>query len=321
VTSISKLVAIVGSLLERKFRMDKFLSNCLSAAVFLGGPFGIACFLPAVFSQDNVVIVLDDSGSMSDGMSNGKSRMETAKSALVKVLKKFGPDTKLGVLLLNGAYSTERWAVPLEPLSPQQAIRKVESLSARGGTPLGERMKDGADALLQLREKQKYGIYRLLIVTDGEANDARLLNAYLPDILSRGLIVDAIGVDMRQDHSLANRVHSYRRADDDVALDKALQEVFAERSDPSQPGSDDEYALLEGIEDSMVEEVLVELSKPNNAPIQERAWPSLWGEPQPVGSRTSISVFAGLMCCFVPFAILSVVILVLFSKMQQKNKR
>ena len=301
--------------------MDKILSNCLSTAVFLGGLLGLACFSPTVFSQENVVIVLDDSGSMSEGMSNGKSRMETAKSALVKVLKQFGPDTKLGVLLLNGAYSTERWAVPLEPLSPQDAIRKIESLNARGGTPLGERMKDGADALLQLRDKQKYGTYRLLIVTDGEANDARLLNAYLPDILSRGLIVDAIGVDMRQDHSLANRVHSYRRADDDAALDKALQEVFAERADPSQPSSDDEYALLEGIEDSTVEEVLVELSKPNNAPIQERAWPSLWGEPQPVGSGTILSVIAGLMSCFVPFAILFVVILILFSKLRQKNKR
>lgn len=301
--------------------MYKILWNCLSAAAFFAVLSGLTCVSTPVLSQENVVIVLDNSGSMSDRMSNGKSRMETAKSALAKVLKQFGPDTKLGVLLLNGAYSQERWAVPLEPLSPPQAIRKVESLNASGGTPLGERMKDGADALLQLREKQKYGTYRLLIVTDGEANDARLLNAYLPDVLSRGLIVDAIGVDMKQDHSLAKHVHSYRRADDDAALEKALQEVFAERADPSQPGSDDEYALLDGIEKGMVEEVLVELSKPNNAPIQERAWPSFWGETQPAGGQTIVSVFAGLMCCFVPFAILFVAISILFSKLQRKNKR
>ena len=306
---------------KEKIRMNKILLNWFSAAVFLALLLGSAGFSPPVLSQENVVIVLDNSGSMNDRMSNGKSRMETAKSALVKVLKQFGPDTKLGVLLLNGAYSQERWAIPLEPLSPPQAIRKVESLNASGGTPLGERMKDGADALLQLREKQKYGTYRLLIVTDGEANDSRLLNAYLPDVLSRGLIVDAIGVDMKQDHSLAKHVHSYRRADDDAALDKALQEVFAERADPNQPGSDDEYALLDGIENGMVEEVLMELSKPNNAPIQERSWPSFWGETQPVGAPTILSVFSGLMCCFVPFAILFIVILILFSNLQRKNKR
>lgn len=301
--------------------MHRIILSWLLKVVLLAGFIFVSSTLSPLFAQENVVIVLDDSGSMNDRMSNGQTRIEAAKKALVKVLKQFGRETKLGILLLNGVYSTERWIVPLEPLSPADAIRKVEALYASGGTPLGERMREGADALLQLREKQKYGTYRLLIVTDGEANDARLLNAFLPDVLSRGLIVDAIGVDMRQDHSLARQVHSYRRADDDVALDKALQEVFAERVETSRPGSEDEYALLDSIEAGMVEQILAELAKPNNAPIAERAWPASWSETQPVETSWFVSVFTGLLCCFIPLAILFVAFAVLYSKLQGKNKR
>lgn len=274
-----------------------------------------------LFSQDNVVIVLDDSGSMNDRMRSGKSRIEAAKNALVKVLNQFGPNTKLGVLLLNGVYSKDRWIVPLEPLLPTAAVRKIEALNASGGTPLGERMREGADALLQLREKQKYGTYRLLIVTDGEANDARLLNSLLPDVLSRGLIVDAIGVDMRQDHSLARQVHSYRRADDEAAFDKALQEVFAERVDSSNAGSDDEYALLDSIDSGMAKEILVELAVPNNSPIHERAWPDTWEESAPVGSFGIGSFLLGLVSCFLPLAVAVAAFVIVLSKFQRKNNR
>ena len=61
----------------------------------------------------------------------------------------------------------------------------IDSITSQGGTPLGEYMKQGADALLDARKKQfGYGTYRLLVVTDGEANDAGLVDGYTPDIIS-----------------------------------------------------------------------------------------------------------------------------------------
>ena len=304
----------------------------------------VLAFFPWVSTasaSDSVVIVLDDSGSMNERMSGGVRRIEAAKKAIETVLKQFPADTKLGLLLLNGDRSKQHWAIPLEHLSVPQATRKVESVIADGGTPLGDRMREGADALLQLREKQIYGNYRLLIVTDGEANDAKLLALYLPDVLSRGLIVDAIGVDMKQNHSLATRVHSYRRADDGAALSKAIQEVFAEKVDSNAANSNADFALLQAFDDDTAKEALIALSKPNNTPIVGVSLPTHLTESfgnNTLVNNTSVNNTAvnntavkgtsllgtfviTIMACMVPLAILVIVLVVFLSKSNKGKKQ
>ena len=170
------------------------------------------------------------------------------------------------------------------------------------------------------------GIYLLerLIVTDGEANDASQLVAYLPDVLSRGIIVDAIGVDMQQDHSLATRVHSYRRADDDAALAKAVQEVFAERSD-SNVADDREYQLLQAIDNETAVEALKLLSKPNNAPIIGIKQPETWSPntnlvaTKPSGGFSILGTLCvGLGTCMLPILVLIFVISLFFSRAKRR---
>jgi len=282
-----------------------------------------------VVAGDSVVIVLDDSGSMNERMSGGDRRIDAAKKAIAVILKQFPVDTKLGLLLLNGDRAKKHWAIPLESLSVQQATKHVESVTADGGTPLGDRMREGADALLQLREKQVYGSYRLLIVTDGEANDAKLLSQYLPDVLSRGLIVDAIGVDMKQDHTLATRVHSYRRADDAQALSQAVQEVFAEKSDASTADSDADFALLQAIDDETAREALIALAKPNNAAItglssSTYSIPSLPISNQPATAATGVTFFGAfialVLSCVLPLFVVAIVVLLVLSKAMSGNK-
>jgi len=291
-------------------------------------------FATQSLASDSVVIVLDDSGSMNDTMSGGIKRIEAAKNAIKIVLRQFPPDTKVGLMLLNGDRAKEHWAIPLEHLSVPQATRRVESVKADGATPLGERMREAADALLKLREQQIYGTYRLLIVTDGEANDAKLLAQYLPDVLSRGLVVDAIGVDMKQHHTLATRVHSYRRADDAAALAKAVQEVFAEKTSGVSDAEED-YSLLQAFDDETAKEVLLALSKPNNSPVVGLTIPSdssastfqivpPGGVPTGGTSTTASSflqtVLATLVNCMVGLIIFVIVIAVLFSK-SKRNRR
>ena len=295
---------------------------CLFAIAF--------AFATSSFASDSVVIVLDDSGSMNEKMRGGIKRIEAAKNAIKIVLRQFSPETKVGLLLLNGDRAKQHWAIPLEHLSVSKATRRVESVVADGSTPLGERMREAADALLKQREQQIYGTYRLLVVTDGEANDAKMLAEYLPDILSRGLVVDAIGVDMKQHHSLATRVHSYRKADDDVALSKAVQEVFAEKTDSGVSDSQEDYSLLQAFDDETAKEALLALSIPNNSPIvgfaalNESSSPVAMPTAIPLGGpsatqstsassilRTAIATFLNCMLGLVIFVI---VIVAVFSK-------
>ena len=80
-----------------------------------------------------------------------------------------------------------------------------------------------------------YGSYRLLIVTDGEATDGSLTDRYTPEIIARGITMDVIGVNMKKDHTLATKVHSYRRADDPGL---AAEGAYARSSPKSAPGDD-----------------------------------------------------------------------------------
>jgi hypothetical protein len=129
-------------------------------------------------------------------------------------------------------------------------------------------MKAGADALLAKRDKEHYGSYRLLVVTDGEANDSRKVEQYLPDILARGITVDVIGVDMASAHSLATKVQNYRKADDPASLETAIQQVFAETADGSDT-SEEDFELAAAFPDDMAMEVITSLTDSGNHPIGE----------------------------------------------------
>ena len=222
-----------------------------------------------LWAANYVVVVLDDSGSMNEAMARqNMTRMEAAKQALTKVLEILPDDTQVGIALLNGRVNGDPWVIPLGPIDMPQVRKLLEKVRAGGGTQLGRFLKVGADGLLNKRGEEHYGTYRLLVVTDGEANDPKLVERYLPDILSRGLTVDVIGVDMDQAHSLATKVHSYRQADDPSSLTQAIQEVFAETSAASDAGESD-FELLEPFPTEVAAAALQALSDAGNERIGE----------------------------------------------------
>jgi len=136
---------------------------------------------------------------------------------------------------------------------------------------LGAYIKKGADRLLQQREEQfGYGSYRLLVVTDGEASDPTVMERHVPEVLARGIIVDVIGVNMKTDHTLATKVHTYRRADDPAALKTAIAEVFAEVSDSGSNATDEEaFELIAALPDETSGAMLQALATSGNHPIGE----------------------------------------------------
>ncbi len=235
---------------------------------------GLAMAMPLNASANDsglrVVVILDNSGSMADRMPGGGTRINAAKDALLRVLDQTPSDAEVGVLLLNPG-PQGRWLIPLGPLDKSSLQPAVQSLRANGGTPLGQSMKTASDALLALRDAQRYGTYKLLIVSDGEATDRQLVERYLPEIQARGLLVDVIGVDMAQQHSLATRTSTYRNAADPASLEQAIAEVVLgeSSSDTTDDTGQSDFDLISPIPVEVASASLKALTSPLNAPVGE----------------------------------------------------
>lgn len=219
-------------------------------------------------SDLNVVVILDNSGSMETQMARSESRMEAAKRSLLAVLKLTPPDANVGVILLNPQELNDYWLIPLGPIDRGQTRQAIRNIRAGGPTQLGGAMKLAADALMERRATQKYGQYKLLLVTDGEATDQREVDLYLPEIQSRGLLTDVIGVDMGQQHSLATRASTYRNAADPASLEKAISAVvLGESSYDDMDAGETDFELLEGLPIELAATAVTALTSPLNTPI------------------------------------------------------
>ena len=215
---------------------------------------------------DNVVVVVDASGSMGAPM-GGSTRMSVAKDALKQVLEQIPDTTHVGILV----FPRGNWVYPLGPRKESMLAGAIDSIQSGGATPLGDYIKRGADALLKARRKQfGYGTYRLLVVTDGEATDRGKVEAFTPDIISRGITIDCIGVEMASRHTLATKVHSYRNANDPESLKQAISEVFAEvASGDAGPGGENAFELIADLPEATASAMLKSLSTSGNQPIGE----------------------------------------------------
>lgn len=236
-----------------------------------------------LLANQNVVIVLDDSGSMGEALRSDRrtTKIDAARAALRTVLEQLPDDSQVGVLVLNG--EQDPWLMPLAPIDKAKVNSLVSRIRAGGGTPLGRSMKIAADALLQARSKQHYGTYKLLIVTDGEAGDNELVEQYLPDIVSRGLVLDVIGVDMKQNHSLATKVQTYRRADDARSLEQAISDVvLGESSADASDAGESDFEILNGLSSEVATEILATLAEQGNHPIGQQDRTASFGAAETV---------------------------------------
>ena len=277
---------------------------------------------------DNVVVVVDASGSMGAPM-GGSTRMSVAKDALKQVLEQIPDTTHVGILV----FPRGNWVYPLGPRKESMLAGAIDSIQSGGGTPLGDYMKRGADALLEARKKQfGYGTYRLLVVTDGEANDRGKVEAFTPDIISRGITIDCIGVEMASRHTLATKVHSYRNANDPESLKQAISEVFAEvASGDAGPGGENAFELIADLPEATASAMLKSLSTSGNQPIGEgpvmRSVESPSPSPAPSysGGTTSSQSTSGeeynpLVFLFAALCVLGVPGLVIYAVVKGKNK-
>ena len=237
--------------------------------------------------KDNIVVILDASGSMQEKFSGDqtKSKMEAAKAALLEVLSKVPDDTHIGILVFSGANIQNEWVYPLGPKDTQKLTTAIQLPQPSGNTPLGRYIRIGANRLLEQRENQyNYGNYQLLVVTDGEASDADKVRHYTPEILNRQIRVDVIGVDMTTNHMLANVVDSYRKADNPGELVAAVSEILAETGDTdTDVGGEDAFEYIAPLSDEIAADLIQQLTTPpSNTTIAIKS-----AEPRPSQTTTT----------------------------------
>lgn len=303
--------------------------------------FGIVTASVAFAQQatDNVVIVLDSSGSMGRPLpGTGMDKMTAAKAALKQVLSSVPQETHIGLLVFSSQGVSDEWIYPLGPRDDARLMNAIDLPRPGYGTPLGVYLKKGADRLLQERAKQfGYGTFRLLVVTDGEAEDQKLVDRYTPELIARGIKVDVIGVAMNQRHTLATKVHSYRSANDPASLKQALAEVFGEiggRSDDATSAA--VFQEIASIPNEVAVGMIQALSSSGNHPIGEKPQvapaaaapapkPSVQVEPShtvsPQGGASwrfsFVAIAVGGMC----FGVVALIILFLIMRIANRSRR
>ena len=173
--------------------------------------------------QLNMLIILDDSGSMG-------GQMEDAKTAVIEAVRQLDPDSRVGVLALNAG-------AILPVMSAADAARelpgRLHPLSADGGTPLGARLLEAAAVLtMEARRRRGFGIYRILVTTDGVASDGDAMNRNVAGILSQTPIeLATIGLGIGEGHALnVPGFTSYVSVESVADLANALNAAAAEQT-------------------------------------------------------------------------------------------
>ena len=180
-----------------------------------------------------IVVVLDDSGSMSG------QKMPDANYALSKVISELPTNTRIGVYALNQGWVSPLSDNALTVQKKQEMIDSVYKVGPTGGTPLGVASKFSIDELLKMRRTLGYGAnYRLLLITDGAANDQNDFTTNIGLIKSRGIGVDCIGVQMDSGskRSILETEVNYTDVSNRDQLVTAIGEVFAEKVSDGSKG-------------------------------------------------------------------------------------
>jgi len=176
----------------------------------------------------NFYFIFDGSGSMANKVSGGEQQFENklvgAKWAVRQFMTKVPDDVNLGLYVFDG--NGRREVVALGSGNRERFLSAVEQIRAGGGTPLFSAITFGADQLVnQYKQQLGYGEYRLIVVTDGIADNISSAARYTDRF---GIPIYTIGLYIGEDHPLRQFSMSYRAADNFEDLARALEETVAE---------------------------------------------------------------------------------------------
>jgi uncharacterized protein with von Willebrand factor type A (vWA) domain len=180
-------------------------------------------------TASNFYFLFDMSGSMNDNCS-GERKIDGAKEAVARFMKNIPDDVNIG-LMVFGTRTPDGYeeVLPLGAGNKEKFLEIINSLQPTSQTPLGEALTAGVGKIIEQYKKQLgYGIYRIIIITDGEQTGIGLKEPCL--YLSRhGFIgLYSIGLCMKKSHTLKKYSLSYRDANNYEELEQALVDATAE---------------------------------------------------------------------------------------------
>lgn len=220
-------------------------------------------FTAPSFAADNIVVLLDTSGSMDERI-GGVSKMKAAQDALCGVVDRVGPNTHIGIITFQG------WIANLGPVNKEELKQAIRNTRASGGTPLGKYIKDAGDALIEARKRDKgLGTFKLVIATDGEATDGSLMAKNITHVKARGIIIETIGVGMKDDHELAKSSKAYMRANDPESLKKAVNASVAEVGGTGDGLDEENFRIIAPLDPKLCGHVITALTSPSDSAIGE----------------------------------------------------
>ena len=178
--------------------------------------------------SSNAYIVFDGSGSMAG------QPIEAAKRAVSTFVANAPEYLNIGLFVFDRVNSRGREVTPLGRGTAQREAlaSEISAISAGGGTPLGSAILTGTEALIEQFQKQlRYGDIRLIVVTDGEANDSRKFANGINTARKFHVPIYTIGFRIKSAHALRKFSEAYFTANDEQELLVAMQETLAELDD------------------------------------------------------------------------------------------
>ena len=175
----------------------------------------------------NFYFIIDGSGSMNEDCKGDKAfehKIDGAKWAVREFLAHVPEEANLGLLVFDEHGTSER--VALGPGNRRAFSAAVQAITAGGSTPLAASMHAAVGKLIaQYKRQLGYGEYRLVIVTDGQAEGIPEAAA---EATAYGFPIYTIGFCIGSDHPLRQVSVSYRAADSALDLQAGLEAAVAE---------------------------------------------------------------------------------------------
>jgi Mg-chelatase subunit ChlD len=142
-----------------------------------------------------MAFVIDKSGSMGNSTSDGATKLDVVKEAVLSSVEIMNPYYQVGLLAFDAEYE---WSVPLTRAGDAARIqRDLAGLRSGGGTVLGPALRD---AFARLRETDA-AVKHIVILSDGLTSDENF-RGLTETIRRTGITVSTVSVGVNADRRL-----------------------------------------------------------------------------------------------------------------------